>query len=208
MKVYFIGENLRCCIRDWFDNVEFVCTVSRGDWQATQMSVQQQRRQTNFTNKTNTVNRLKQNQMAKRLLKIFHTALQVFLSLSSNPDEVFNNKKAKWHASWKAHISKTKLIKILSNERKNVAKTVPVWSNKKTLKLHNKIWSEHLLHTGMLDKNDRRKTAAWGDVPGARCTFQVVCNIHKWYWTPYQTCSGWFDCFGSKVLQPLHPHVL
>ena len=75
---------------------------------------------------TNTANLLKQFQTAKKLPKNFYSSLQAFLSSSSNPGKVFNNKKAKWHLSCKAHITKMNLLKMVSCKRKNATETVPV----------------------------------------------------------------------------------
>ena len=110
-------------------------------------------------------------------------------SLSTNPGEVFNNKNAKWHTSHKVHIPETKLLKAVSNKRKKATKTVPV-KLKKPSKSHSQRWPKHLLWNWMLRRNDRRRTSAWDDAWGGRCMFQVVCNIHEWYWITYQTFSG------------------
>lgn len=90
-----------CCVRNGFDNVEFLCTLSSGHWRATIF-----------------------------VPKNFHSPLQTFLSSSSNPSEVFDDKKAKWYVSCKAHITETRLLKKVPNKKKNTTKTVPAEPNK------------------------------------------------------------------------------
>ena len=126
LKLYFIGENLQCCIRNGFDNLEFVYTVSRVSWRTIQMSSHSTDVKQTSQKYTNTANLLKQFQTAKKLPKNFYSSLQAFLSSSSNPGKVFNNKKAKWHLSCKAHITKMNLLKMVSCKRKNATETVPV----------------------------------------------------------------------------------
>ena len=60
-------------------------------------------------------------------------------------------------------------------------------------------------HILQVYRDDEQRSTAWSKVQGARCTFQVVYNIHKWYWTPYQTCCGWFNSIRKKVSKTIAP---